>query len=149
MTDAKRPLWKCPKCGHRFVTKNLWHSCVKVPLRAHFQGRPADRRKTFDAWLAAARACGKVTAYAQKTRIIFMVRVRFGGAVVHNSYVDASLWLKRRIEHPRLRRTEDYGRLGFGHHFRLEQPDDVDTALRALMREAYRIGTQETTSARA
>jgi hypothetical protein len=25
-------LWKCPRCGHRFVTRNLWHSRVRVRL---------------------------------------------------------------------------------------------------------------------
>src|SRR5437867_2414074 len=108
---AKRPLWTCPKCGHRFVTRNLSHSCVRVPLSAHFVGKPPVRKQTYDRWLAAARACGRVTAYAQKSRIVFMARVRFGGAVVHNSYVDAGLWLRRRVEHPRLRRVEDYGQL--------------------------------------
>jgi hypothetical protein len=145
-TQAKPPLWKCPKCGHRFVTKNLWHSCVRVPLSAHFVGRPRERRKTFDRWLAAARACGKVTAYAQKSRITIMARVRFAGAVVHDSYVDAGLWMRGKVEHPRLRRTEDFGRLGQVHHFRLEKPEDVDDALEALMREAYRVGTQELTA---
>jgi hypothetical protein len=139
----KPPLWKCPRCGHRFVTKNLWHSCVKVPVAAHFRGKPADRKKTYDRWLAAARACGKVTAYAQKTRITIMARVRFAGAVVRREYVDAGLWLKRPVDHPRLRRTEDFGRLGFVHHFRLERPEDVDAELRQLMREAYQIGIQE------
>lgn len=146
VTRGKRPLWICPKCGHRFVTKNLWHSCVRVPLAAHFRGKPIERKQTYARWLAAARACGKVTAYAQKSRIIIMARVRFAGAVVYSEYVDARLWLRRRVEHPRLRRTEDYGRLGFGLHFRLERPDDVDAALRDLMREAYRIGTQEDAS---
>jgi Domain of unknown function (DUF5655) len=142
----KRPLWKCPKCGHSFVTKNLWHSCVNVPIEAHFRGKPPERRKTFDRWLQAARACGKVRAYAQKSRITIMARVRFAGAVVHRSYVDAGLWLRRKADHPRLRRVEDFGRLGFGLHFRLESPDDVDAALEALMREAYRVGTQELTA---
>lgn len=141
------PLWKCPKCGHRFVTKNLWHSCVKVPLSVHFAGRPAARKKTYDRWLAAARKCGRVTAYAQKSRITIMARVRFAGAVVHDTYVDAGLWMRRRVEHPLLRRTEDFGRLGFVHHFRLERPEDVDAALQGLMREAYRVGTQELTYA--
>jgi hypothetical protein len=142
----KRPLWKCPKCGHRFVTKNLWHSCVKVPLAAHFRGKPRERKQTFDRWLAAARACGRVTAYAQKSRITFMARVRFAGAVVHTSYVDAGLWLRRKVDHPRLRKIEDFGRLGQVHHFRLERPEDVDSALEALVREAYRVGTQELTA---
>lgn len=137
---ARRPLWKCPKCGHRFVTRNLWHSCVRVPLRAHFAGKPALRKQTFDRWLAAARACGPVTVYGQKSRIVFMTRVRFGGAVVRASYVDAALWMRRRVHHPRLIRTEDFGSLGFGLHFRLERPEDVDLELQTLVREAYRVG---------
>lgn len=97
-----------------------------------------DRRKTYDSWLAAARDCGMVTAYAQKSRITIMWRVRFAGAVVHASYVDGALWMRRRVEHPLLQRTEDFGRLGYVHHFRLERPEDVDSALRTFMREAYR-----------
>jgi hypothetical protein len=139
----KPPLWKCPKCGHRFVTKNLWHSCVRVPLAAHFRGKPPERKRTYDRWIAAARACGKVTAYAQKSRITIMARVRFAGAVVHTSYLDAGLWMRRPVKHPLLRRTEDFGRLGYVHHFRLERPDDVDGALETLVREAYLVGIQE------
>lgn len=145
MTPARsqRPLWRCPRCGHQFVTRNLWHSCVRVTLASHFRGKPIERRKTYDRWVAAARSCGRVTAYAQKSRITIMARVRFAGAVVHRSYLDAALWMRRPVQHPRLRRTEDFGRLGFVHHFRLEQPEDVDGALHDLMREAYRVGTQE------
>lgn len=146
LKPVKRSLWRCPKCGHRFVTRNLWHSCVKVPLAAHFRGRRAAHKKTFERWLAAARACGPVTAYAQKTRIILMARVRFAGAAVRNDYLQAGLWLRRKVDHPRLQRVEDFGRLGFGYHFRLESPDDIDAPLRALMAEAYRVGTQDITA---
>jgi hypothetical protein len=140
---AKPPLWRCPRCGHKFVTKNLWHSCVRVPIAAHFRGKPPQLRRTFNQWVAAARACGPVETYAQKTRIVIQARVRFAGAMVRAGYLDATLWLRRRVEHPRLRKTEDFGRLGFGLHFRLEHPSDIDEELRALMREAYRVGTQE------
>jgi hypothetical protein len=141
----KLPLWKCPRCGHRFVTRNLSHSCVRVRLADHFRGKPAERRRTWNRWVATARACGPVTAYAQKTRIVIQARVRFAGAVVRTSYLDAGLWLRRRADHPRLRRIEDFGALGCVHHFRLESPDDIDAELVALMREAYRVGTQELT----
>ena len=82
---SRRPLWVCPKCGHRFVTKNLWHSCVR------------------------------------------------------SEYVDATLWLRRPAEHPLLRRTEDFGALGYGLHFRLTDPGDVDSSLARLVREADRL----------
>ena len=71
----KPPLWKCPRCGHRFVTKNLSHSCVRVRLADHFRGKPRARNETLDR--------------------------------------------------------------------RLETPGDVDDALVALMREAYRVGQKE------
>ena len=90
-----------------------------------------------------ARRCGPVTVYAQKTRIVIQARVRFAGAVVRNHWLDASIWLKRRAEHARLTRIEDFGHLGFGHHFRLAGRGDIDDALARLMREGYRIGEQE------
>jgi hypothetical protein len=89
-----------------------------------------------------------VTAYAQKTRIIIMARVRFAGAVVRKTHLDAGLWLRRRVDHPRLQRVEDFGVLGYGHHFRLEDPADIDAALEALMAEAYLVGTQDLTRIR-
>ena len=138
----KRPLWRCPKCGHRFVTKNLWHSCGRYRLADHFKGKPRSLRETFDRLTGLAKACGPVTVYAQKTRIVIQARVRFAGAVVRRDWLDAGLWLKRKVEHPCLSRVESFGRLGYGLHFRLQRPADVDDALAELVREAYAIGIQ-------
>lgn len=139
---AKRPLWRCPKCGHRFVTKNLWHSCGRYRLADHFKGKSRVVRQTFDRFVELAKACGPVTVYAQKTRIVIQGRVRFAGAVVHRDWLDAGLWLKRHAEHRCLSRIESFGRLGYGHHFRLRQPGDIDEALAGLVREANAIGQQ-------
>jgi hypothetical protein len=72
-----------------------------------------------------------------------------GTHAVRTTYLDAGLWLRRRADHPRLRRVEDFGPLGYGHHFRLEHPSEIDAPLEALMREAYRVETQELTRRRA
>lgn len=77
------------------------------------------------------------TVYAQKSRIVFQARVRFAGAVVHDDWLDASLWLTRHVEHSCLHRIESFGRLGDGVHFRLTNLTDVDADLKLLMREAY------------
>jgi len=142
----RAPLWKCPRCGHRFVTENLAHSCVRVSLATHFRGRPLERKRTFDRWVRVARACGPATVYAQKTRIVIQARVRFAGAVVRLGHIDARLWLRRRVTHPLLDNVEDFGRLGYVHHFRLTSPDEIDAELQKLMCEAYRVGTQELTA---
>ena len=78
----KKPLWRCPKGGHRFVTQNLWHSCGRYRLADHFQGTPKVLRRTFDRFASLAKACGPVTVYAQKTRIVIQARVRFAVVVV-------------------------------------------------------------------
>jgi hypothetical protein len=82
-----------------------------------------------------------VTVYAQKTRIVIQARVRFAGAVVHARWLDATLWLRRRVSHPLLHRIEDFGPLGYGAHFRLTAPGQIDAALIALVREAYAAAT--------
>jgi Domain of unknown function (DUF5655) len=139
----KHPLWRCPKCGHRFVTANVWHACGRYRLADHFRGKPAVVRQTFNAFVRLARKCGPVTVYAQKTRIVIQARVRFAGGVPHRDHFRAALWLKLRARHRCLSRVESFGSLGYGHYFRLESPADVDGALGALMREAYVIGRQE------
>jgi len=143
LSAGKRPLWRCPRCGHRFVTRNLSHSCGRYKISDHFIGKDAGLRTVFRVWVSAGREAGPVIVYAQKTRIVFQVRVRFGGAVVRTTWLDASLWLKRKVRHPRLQRIENFGALGYGLHFRLTRPGDVDRRLRALVRESYRIGTGE------
>lgn len=124
----------------------MWHSCSRHSLEEHFVGKPTELRMTFDRFVELAAACGSVTVYAQKTRIVIQARVRFANVVVRKRWLDAGVWLKRRVEHPLLTRTESYGRLGFGHHFRLESPADVDQRLADFLREAYEIGQQRTPS---
>lgn len=89
------------------------------------------------AWVGAARACGRVTVYAQRSRLVIQARVRFAGAMVRAGYLDATLWLAREAEHPRLARIENFGALGYGLHFHLHSSADVDPELVELVREAY------------
>ncbi len=124
------------------MTRNIWHSCTNVELASHFEGKSLLVYQAFERYVALARACGPVTVYAQKTRIVIQARVRFAGAVVRRDWLDAAMWLKRRAEHPLLTRVEDFGAAGFGHHFRISTPDQVDKRLAKLMREAYKIGIQ-------
>jgi len=72
-----------------------------------------------------------------------MVRVRFAGAVARKQWLDCALWLRRRVDHPRLRRIEAFGPDSYGCYFRLTRPDEIDKNLAALIREAYSVGQQK------
>ena len=114
----------------------MWHSCVKVPLADHFRGKQPIVRRLFDRLRALIRRCGPATMYAQKTRIVFMGRVRFAGAATRRSAIDAGLWLKRRAGHPCLRRVETPLPRDFVHTFRFTDPGQMDQAFARLVREA-------------
>lgn len=143
MVTRKKALWQCPKCGHRFVTKNIWHSCGRYRLSDHFRGNQAEVRKTFDRFVQLARTCGPVLVYAQKTRIVLQSRVRFAGAVPRRDHLDASLWLRHLVRHPLIHRVDSLGRLGFYVQFRLGGPKDLDARIAKFMKAAYTIGQRD------
>ncbi len=145
-TDSvTKPLWKCPRCGHRFVTPNMWHSCTQVDLDAHFTGKEPSIRKLFVAWLAFIRKYGgPVKVIPQKSRISFQARVRFSGAVIHKKWVDCAFWLKRIIQDNRFDKIEKFPPSNFVYHFNLTDTAQLDEQLGSYIREAYQVGLQRT-----
>ena len=138
-----RPLWRCPRCGHRFVTRNMWHSCGRYRLADHFRGKSPLVRQLFSRFQALVRKCGPVTMYAQETRIVFQARARFASALPRHHWLDCALWLKRRVELPRFRRIGSPTPRDHVHHVRLTKLAELDRELAALVREAYAVGCQQ------
>jgi len=140
--DAMRPMWHCPRCGKPFTNRNSSHSCVRIPLDAHFVGRPR-ARQLFDAFLAAVNETSSepVTVVVSKGRIELMTRARFAGAVVHRDYVRIGFWLKRGLDTDRFR-VEFYPPNNWVFRLDLRQESQIDDELRALLREARVVGDQ-------
>lgn len=132
-----RKLWKCPRCGHRFVTKNLWHSCGRHRVEEHFEGKDPVVRRIYRAFVKRVRACGPVTIYAQKSRIVCMRAVRFAAASTRKRSFACHLWMERQTEHPSMVKVETLGPRSVLNHFRFTDPSQVDDAFGALVAEAY------------
>ena len=144
LTD--RPLWTCPKCGHRFISANLWHSCTRYTLDERFARSTPEARAAFDRFVELVERCGPVTVIAQKTRIVIMDRVRFAGAVVLRDRVRLNFSLTRQLDAPWVERIEVYlGGRWNAHRFVARGPADVDAIadLPMLLCESYRdLGAQ-------
>ena len=136
------PLWTCPKCGHAFVSRNLWHSCARYDLDDHFRGRPPGVRRLFDRFRAMVEACGPVTMYAQKTRIVFMVRVRFASVTVRARSIRVGFWLPRLLDDPTFT-VEVYGPRAYGYYRVVDDETGLDDRLQQYLREARAVGCQE------
>lgn len=143
MPSKLKPLWRCPKCGERFVTRNMWHSCGKYSLEARFAGCEPHVFSLFKKFEKMVRACGPVALIPQKTRIVFQARVRFAGCVPRKSHLDCALALPKRRNHPRFYKIESYSLHFHGHRFRVKSPDDLDAELQGWLREAYTVGEQK------
>ncbi len=140
--DATTPLWTCPRCGHRFVTRNSRHSCSKHKLEDHFKDRPACVRQLFDAWSEFVQQFGEVTVIPQKTRISFQVRVRFAGAVIRKNWVECAFWLKRQVKDERFHRVEKITARDYIYYFRLTDESQLDETMKEYLREAHQVGCQ-------
>lgn len=135
-------LWQCPKCGERFVTRNMWHSCGKYALEPLFARSQPHVREMFDRFVELVQSIGPVTIIPQKTRITFQVRVRFVSLYPRKSFIRVGFWFPEPHEHPRFIKIEKYGPRAYGHALRLESLNDLDGELMAWLRMAYAVGEQ-------
>jgi hypothetical protein len=142
-SPVKKALWRCPKCGARFVTRNLSHSCGRFDLTALFKGKDAAVRAAFERFRQIAEACGDVETIPQKTRIVFLARMRFAAAMPRSKWLEGHLNLARHVNDPRFFKIVRYGPATFTHSFRAPDADFFDATFAALVRESYIRGRQE------
>jgi Domain of unknown function (DUF5655) len=136
-------LWRCPDCGRGFANRNQSHFCGKHSLDAHFDGKDANVRKLFQAFLALLRRFGPVTVLPEKTRIAFQVRMSFAALSVRRSYLIGHFVMARRLEHPRFLGVQTISPRNHVHRFRLQQLAELDEEFSDWAREAYAVGQQK------
>ncbi|MGH7151171.1 MAG: DUF5655 domain-containing protein [Planctomycetota bacterium] len=136
-----RPLWRCPRCGKRFVTRNVYHSCARVPLDHHFRGRPL-AKAIFRRLDALLRSFGPVRIVSNKTRVGWRVRVRFARVdpLKDGGWLD--VWLPRPLLHPRVAKVREVAPRCYLHSIRLRGPEEVDAEVRGILGGAYAVGCQ-------
>ena len=137
------PLWRCPTCGQRFVTRNMPHSCRVVALDEHFATVAPWLRELFDRLLAAVREHGPVTVNATASRITFQVRMRFAGIErPRRDHLPLNFVLTRPVASPRVHRVEHVPPYYYVHRLPLRRVEDVDDEVRGWLAEAYQVGRQ-------
>ena len=85
MPLKRRPVWTCPRCGARLITKNLWHSCGRFTLDALFARSDPSVVRVARRFIEMLRALGDVQIIPQKTRLVCVARVRFAGLTALDS----------------------------------------------------------------
>jgi hypothetical protein len=103
-------LWVCPSCGKRLVTTNMWHSCGPHTVEDLMAGKSEVAWSYWNRLCEMVGECGPYSIVANKTRLVFMVRVRFAGMdAVSDRGMSFSFWLKQPIDDARFRKVVHYG----------------------------------------
>jgi hypothetical protein len=100
-------------------------------------------RRLFRKFAGMVRACGPSTMLPQKTRVVFMTRVRFVAVYPRKRALEIGIELSARHPHPRFHKIETYSRLMHGHYLRIENENQLDAQVQRWLRESYLVGGQE------
>ncbi|TAK52498.1 MAG: hypothetical protein EPO24_15205 [Bacteroidetes bacterium] len=137
-------MWTCPKCKAKFFQKNLWHSCGNYTVKEFFNGKPKEMYALYKYYLHEFKKFGPVIVHPVKTRIAFMVEVRFSGVTrVGKNFLASGLWLTEPHPNKKFSRIEKIADNCYLHRFKLYRKEDIDDELRAFMRMAYAVGKRE------
>jgi uncharacterized C2H2 Zn-finger protein len=142
-TKRRPALWRCPRCGERFTTRNQWHACGTYDLAALFARSQPIVRRLYDRFLEIVDESGPVRVIPQKTRIAIQVRMRFAALMPQREALKGHLVLARRCPSERFEKIETYSPRNHLHVFRLRSEDDLDEQFRRFIRDAYKVGKQE------
>jgi hypothetical protein len=139
------PLWVCPKCGARFVTRNLPHSCGNATLDDWHARMGPRARALYDRFEQMIAACGEYHVAPAKTRIAFLARVRFSGITsISEKGMTCAFALPQPIRSSRFVKVEEVVPGWWVHRLRISDPAELDDEVQGWIRESYRLmGMQE------
>ena len=131
------PLWICPRCGARLVSRMLWHSCGRFALEGLFATAKPSALELARTYVSMLQSLGDVQVIPQKTRLVCVARVRFAGLSPRKNGLLASFALHRWLDSPRIVKKADYGPRWRGHYVLVQSEADLDDELKAWLQEAH------------
>jgi hypothetical protein len=137
---VERPLWTCPKCGLKFISKNLWHSCRQATL-ADWKGKMGPKaRQLYRRFEQLISRCGAFHVSPAKTRIAFLGRVRFAGITrLSEDGMTCALALPSPLRSRRFVRIKKVAPGWWSHELRVSSPTELNAEVQGWLRQSYRL----------
>jgi len=136
---SARPLWTCPKCGQKFVTRNLWHSCGLATVADWKKRMTPKVRDIYDRFESMIANCGEYYAAPAKTRIAFMGRIRFAGiSKMTADGVMCNFALGAPLSSKRFDKVHEIVPGWFAHYMWITDAKQLDAQVQRWVKRAYR-----------
>lgn len=135
-----KPLWTCPKCGVKLITRNLWHSCGRATM-ADWRARMGPKaRALYTRFERMIRACGKYHIAPAKSRITFLGRVRFAGITSISEHgMTCSFSMPYALRSVRFAKVEEVAPGWWVHRLRVTDTRHLDKQIQGWLRQSYRL----------
>lgn len=137
---AERPLWTCPRCGLKFVSKNLWHSCGRATLADWKRKMGPRASKLYRRFEQLIARCGTYHVSPAKTRIAFLGRVRFAGITrLSEDGMTCAFALPFPLTSRRFTKVAEVAPGWWSHELRVSEPAELNAEVQAWLRRSYRL----------
>jgi hypothetical protein len=130
-------VWSCPACGREFGGRQSHVCAPALSVEAYFAARPAVERAIFEAVRQHLESLGPLIVEPVGVGILFKRRRTFVELRPRVRWVQLSVGLNRRLEHPRITRTVGTGSGRTYHGIRVTSPADIDEEVRGWLTESY------------
>lgn len=139
------PLWTCPECGAKFVTKNLWHSCGIATLRQWKARMGPQARALYNRFEKMIAGCGAYHVAPAKTRIAFLARVRFANIYsLSEKGMTCTFAMPSPLRSSRFAKVEEVVPGWWVHRLRITSLAQLDNEMQSWLKDSYRLmGMQE------
>jgi hypothetical protein len=131
--------WRCPRCNRAFERTRQAHSCRTVSLEDHLRHGPIVQA-LFDRLVnEVERQIGRCEVVSLPCCIHLRGTYDFLAVLPKRDRLEVRFTLERRVESPRIDRSEQTSRAGHKHRLYLVAPEDVDAEFLGWVAEAYRL----------
>ena len=130
-------VWTCEACGREFGTRQSHVCAPALSVDTYFAGRPPVEREIFEAVRDHLESLGPVIVEPVGVGILFKRRRTFVELRPKTRWVDLSIGLNYRREHPRITRTVKMSSGRAYHGIRITSPTDIDDTVREWLTESY------------
>jgi hypothetical protein len=132
-------MWTCPECGRIFKNTNQPHSCQRVPLEKHFDGRDL-AKGLFDDLLEQMRAgIGACQVISIPCCVHIFGSYDFVAALPKKDRLEVRFALNRTLDNPRIHHSVPMSATIFKNCLDLRVPAEIDAELLGWLRESYHL----------
>ena len=137
---VERPLWTCAKCGLKFISRNVWHSCGRATLPDWKRRMGPNARQLYERFQQLISRCGSFHVSPAKTRIAFLARVRFAGITrLSEDGMTCAFALPSPLKSGRFLRVREVVPGWWSHELRVLHPSELNGEVERWLRRSYRL----------